>query len=425
MEPIFFFLLLATLALLAGFFIFYPLFLAKNQKVAPSQADLNLAAYQQRLRELAQDVERGLLNQEQYATAKMDLDTQLLSDIPEQALEKIEKKLSDKRPWLSGSLLLALTISGSFLWYQQFGSWQGAQAETVRQQAAAQAAPQLPEDFVKAMESLAKRLQQGQGEWQEWLILAQSYALAQRFPEARRAYASAYQLSDGRLPTSAVLGYVEVLLLTDSTPDLPAQLLENLLASEPENLEALWFAGLVAMQQGQLPDSLRFWYQLLSLESRLRENPEIQGMINNVETAVAVATRERLQAEYLRLPEEKAEQAESGAKITVSVALSPEAAATVRGDEIVFVFAQAEGIPMPLAALRVPVQALPTTVTLDDSQAMLPDLRLSNFAQVNVSARLSKSGQATPQSGDWQGRVAGISVAESAVIPLQIDSVLP
>ncbi len=433
MQPLFFFFLLVALAILAGIFILYPLFFRKNSQGNISQASVNLEAYQLRLQELEQDMQRGLLNQEQYTAAKLDLDAQLLTDIPassSKASELSQKKLREQRPWLSGILLLLFTLGGSFFWYQQSGSWQGAQAETARQQAVAAAAPDLPEDFVKAMASLQKRLQQGTGEWQEWLILAQSYTLAERFAEARRAYASAYQLRDGRLPASAVVAYVEVLLLTDSDPSLPAQLLENLLTDEPENLEALWFAGLVAMQQGQLPDSLRFWYQLVSLEPRLQESPEISGLMQEAEQVIGSAMTENLRKSYLKLPQdsediEKTEETGQAVQLVVHIALSAEAEASISGTETVFVLAQLpEGGP-PLAALRLPISALPTTVTLDDSQAMLPNMKLSNFSDVKVSARLSESGQATAQSGDWQGSAGVVPVNRDSRINIVIDNLLP
>lgn len=66
---------------------------------------------------------------------------------------------------------------------------------------------------------------------------------------------------------------------------------------------------------------------------------------------------------------------------------------------------------MPLAIVRRPVGDWPAAFTLDDSMAMAPNLKLSGFAQVVVSARISRSGNATPQPGDLIGQSAPASGA--------------
>ena len=58
---------------------------------------------------------------------------------------------------------------------------------------------------------------------------------------------------------------------------------------------------------------------------------------------------------------------------------------------------------MPLAALRVKVKDLPLTFSFDDSMAMNPSAKLSDFAEVVVAARVSKSGNVVPQRGDLEG----------------------
>ena len=65
------------------------------------------------------------------------------------------------------------------------------------------------------------------------------------------------------------------------------------------------------------------------------------------------------------------------------------------------------------------------TVTLDESMGMLPNMKLSMFPQVVIGARVSKSGNALPQSGDLQILSAPLDVHRSEPIALAIDQVVP
>jgi cytochrome c-type biogenesis protein CcmH len=57
--------------------------------------------------------------------------------------------------------------------------------------------------------------------------------------------------------------------------------------------------------------------------------------------------------------------------------------------------------------------------------AMMPAMRLSNFPQVEVVARVSKAGSATPQSGDLVGSRSPISTSASDKVAILIDEVVP
>ena len=79
---------------------------------------------------------------------------------------------------------------------------------------------------------------------------------------------------------------------------------------------------------------------------------------------------------------------------------------------------------MPLAIVRMQVKDLPAKFAFDDSMAMTPDMKLSTQAAVVVGARVSKSGQAMPQSGDHEGLSPPVKVGASGVAVV-IDKTLP
>jgi cytochrome c-type biogenesis protein CcmH len=107
------------------------------------------------------------------------------------------------------------------------------------------------------------------------------------------------------------------------------------------------------------------------------------------------------------------------------VSLSPALAAKAQPGDTVFVFARpADGARMPLALLRRQVKDLPLNFDLDDSLAMSPQARLSSVQRVVVSARVSKSGQAQPQPGDFEGSSAAVAVGATG-LKLVIERVVP
>lgn len=112
--------------------------------------------------------------------------------------------------------------------------------------------------------------------------------------------------------------------------------------------------------------------------------------------------------------------------IDLEVSLSPELADQTSPTAVVFVYAKAaSGPPMPLAAQRLRVADLPVRLRLDDSMAMMPQMRLSAFPEVIVGARISRSGQATPQSGDLEGETGPMSSNPTAPVSVTIDRVRP
>jgi cytochrome c-type biogenesis protein CcmH len=93
--------------------------------------------------------------------------------------------------------------------------------------------------------------------------------------------------------------------------------------------------------------------------------------------------------------------------------------------DTVFIFARAaSGPPMPLAVLRKQVRDLPLEFTLDDTMAMAPNVKLSDFPAVIIGARVSRSGSATAQSGDLRGQSKPVKVGTTG-IAVVIDTAIP
>ncbi|PKL98059.1 MAG: c-type cytochrome biogenesis protein CcmI, partial [Gammaproteobacteria bacterium HGW-Gammaproteobacteria-7] len=125
--------------------------------------------------------------------------------------------------------------------------------------------------------------------------------------------------------------------------------------------------------------------------------------------------------ERLGVPTEKAQTPAAAGQLTVKVELAAALQDQVQPSDSVFVFARAaSGPPMPLAVKRLTVADLPAQVSLSDSDAMMPQLKISGFEQVQLVARISRSGNAT--AGEWVGRSQPLASSTTELQQLTIDT---
>jgi cytochrome c-type biogenesis protein CcmH len=118
--------------------------------------------------------------------------------------------------------------------------------------------------------------------------------------------------------------------------------------------------------------------------------------------------------------------AAGAASVRVRVEVAPELAGRLHPDDTLYVFARAEqGSPMPLAIVRRQARDLPVELTLDDSLAMTPENRLSAHPRVRLGARVSRSGDARPASGDLEGQLGPVETGGGGVQRIVIDRTVP
>lgn len=91
--------------------------------------------------------------------------------------------------------------------------------------------------------------------------------------------------------------------------------------------------------------------------------------------------------------EQTATAAVSGRQVSVQLTISPELAEHYKTGTL-FVFAKAvDGPPLPLAVQKLAVFNGTQTIELSEAQAMQPGWTLANAERIQISARLSLSGQ--------------------------------
>ncbi|MGH8557860.1 MAG: c-type cytochrome biogenesis protein CcmI/CycH [Methylococcales bacterium] len=173
---------------------------------------------------------------------------------------------------------------------------------------------------------------------------------------------------------------------------------------------------------------MKYWRQLETLLPKQGQGVEsVRFAIAQVEEAMGRKSVTGKPAVETSVQDSGPETTGSSSPETkVKVTLDPSLSTTVNPDDAVFIYAQAlSGPPMPLAVTRKKVRDLPLQVTLNDSMAMMPAMVLSKFSEVRVLARVSKTGNAIPQSGDFKGSVEPVSVTQSAPIEILIAEKIP
>jgi cytochrome c-type biogenesis protein CcmH len=277
-------------------------------------------------------------------------------------------------------------------------------------------------NFEQAVDRLAAKLAADPKNGEGWAMLGRSYVMLQRYGEAGLAFSKAVELL-GDEP-NVLADYAEALALAnnDSLQGQPAQLVSKALKANPNHAKSLWLNGHALLQQGRTAQAIEQWQRLLTVLP-----PGVEGRAA-VEQLIAQVRSSNPQlagpAGPAGAPPPAA--APKGAAMQVRVELARELSGRAAPTDTVFVFARAaQGPKMPLAIVRKQVKDLPLTVTLDDSMAMSPAMKLSTAGQVVVGARVSKAGNAMPQSGDLEGLSAPLPPHTSKTVVVTIGSIVP
>ena len=416
---------------LAFVFLLPPL-MRRPKRNPISLEQLNIDVIKQQLTELDADLKNGKLDPSDYTAAKIDLEKELLYDVSETANVTSNKPEKLGR-WASIVLVVAIPVAAVLL-YQHVGLNRliaPPHAEKSGMEKSNPSAAQAP-SIEEMVAKLATKLEAQPNDPKGWFMLARSYMAMNRYTEAANAYRRLHELV-GDQP-EILVSYADALAMVHNgkLAGKPIELINKALELDPAQPQGLWLAGMAADQRGDHQTAIHLWRRL---EPLLVNDPNSQKEINQLITQAEQQDNSASKASNTiptNKPASTIRQDSTSANtvtpeaLTVSVTLDPALVEQATPNDALFVFAQViDGSPMPLAVVRKQVKHLPLKVTLDDSMAMMPTMRLSNFSEVRVGARISKSGNATPQSGDLYGEVAPVSVIEGGTVQISIEKQIP
>lgn len=277
---------------------------------------------------------------------------------------------------------------------------------------AQRAAPATLDDAVARLEAeLARDPNQVDG----LRLLARAYLQQQQPARANDAYTRALRLA----PDDADLLAESAEARAAGDPgrrfdDEAIDRLRHALTVQPMHQRARWFLGIALRQRGRHADAARTWEPLLAV----------------VDARTAAALRPQVDAARsdaglpaLAAPTTAPDTSPPGTSpnaLRVRVAVAPSLAQRMP-DASVFVIARVPGgPPMPVAVERHPLSALPDTVTLDDADGPMPTQKLSALREVEIVARVSRSGDASRQPGDVESRPLRVVLPAAAPVELRL-----
>ena len=266
-------------------------------------------------------------------------------------------------------------------------------------------------DLEEMVSTLALRLVENPDDLAGWKMLGRSYMQLENFPGAVNAFERAVEMESAENgQTLADLGEAILMVDPQELPGRAGQLFENALALTPGNGKALFYSGMAAAQRGDNLLAADRWEALLATSPP----PNVADILRERIAEFRAGTRPRAAA-----------GTNSGPVINVTVSVGPAAQAAGLKDATVFIIARDPNQPSPpIAAVRRRLSELPANVPIGDADAMIPGRVPSAYANLEIIARISLTGEPIAQSGDWFGQQM-VRPAASGEIALVIDQQVP
>ncbi|MBE9567989.1 MAG: c-type cytochrome biogenesis protein CcmI [Proteobacteria bacterium] len=452
--------LLILMLLVAIAALVYPLLNARQQS-SLAYKDSNLAINDEKVKELDQDLEEGRIDQAFYKAARDELDRELLIDIPDVTSENASQhyvSAAKRHPALALSISVFVPMLALLL-YLELGMHAASEDDFVAGQQQEEQSQQPPSIEVMT-QRLEERINENGGTSEDWTMLARAHKYLGQNGLAAKSFKVALEQDENN--AQLMLELAEVLALSKGSvfDDESRALVMRAYALEPGNANVLWFAGVAEFQYGNYHQAIEHLLTLLPLtggeedimksvvsiigQSRQKlidageEMPALEVMLAPViEVARKNAAVREAASNVASTPAAAARNDDTGSRtgaaepgparqIQVAVDIADEVRQKFAADDVVFVYAKAkQGPRMPLAAQRIKLADLPATVTLDDSMAMVEGMNLSAFAQLVISARVTKTGSAIAQSGDFIGQLDVDAKNAASLLSITIDSPVP
>ena len=406
----------SSLLLISIIVIIRTLMNKNNEKINSNQNSIDI--YNQKLKEINFDIENHLITKSEANNAIEELEYSLIKDNKNTDILDSKLYFSNLKSKKTISIILLLVIP---VFVISVYSFIGA-PNSIEKLVLVSDLKNTKSDSEKlvSVEQMLKRVERrlldDPNNSDDWLMLANSYVVLKRYPEAIRALENLYRLK-GDDP-SLLFRYADVLAMANSGifAGKPSELIKKALQLDPQNTMGLWLAGLVAYEEGEVKKAINYWENVLpKLEIGSEEEKNIRKYIEFAKENNNISIQNNGS-----ITQEKIEYS-----LKLSIELSPNFT-NINKNKAVFIYAKPINSPnnMPIIVLRKTVADLPLLVEMNDSMSMLPSNKLSDYKSVQVLARISNSGNAKSEKGDLIGIVESMSTTSKNITKLIINTTL-
>ena len=381
-----------------------------NESIAAMRQQANVDLFKEQQAQFQLQLDRTEIDEAEYQRLITDAQQLLLRNT--EAESGLADRVNKQGLWLVPVLLL-LVASTTFFTYQKIGAEDDENIKRLMNLAAEQTTEQQAADWnAELIAAIAERVQQRPDNIYYWAMLAQSSIAKGDILAASKYFASAIEVEPG--DSFLLAQYAEALFLVDGSrfTDRVITALDQAFAADSNNQTVLGLKGIQAFENREFKLAITYWEGARrGMDPTSPTWQALQSGIERVNLVIAALA----ELDNPLIDDKDAQQTSSTEAVTtVKIAISISPDVPFSQDQLVFVAAVREtGPPMPLAARKLRAGDLPISITLSDKDALMAGQNLSSVSRIRLVARLSASGSATPQPGDWEAVSDGFDLTTS------------
>jgi cytochrome c-type biogenesis protein CcmH len=380
-----FYLALVLLTVMALLFVIWPFIIHTKTVSNDDREGENVEIYQKNIQQLTQQLHSKKINQAQFDSQKLELDRDLLNTVD----VKRQHKFGVAPLWPISMMALLISVSG--YGYYLFGASEKLDLKNGYDQSF-----ESKEAMLAFLADYKVSVQDAPKDVSAWWFIARNYMTMGDYVEAESAYRRALlalqsfsevnpEDSSDIMTKIAQASFYQ----TDTLTDDSYSFLEQAIKLDPSNTVALGLLGIGSFKNADNLSAVKYWRKAQQLS---QSDADKKAIASGIENAITQYLTSGGSVENL--------EAIIGPQINVVVDIAPE----VNSDaKVVFVVARPVGQKMPVAVRRIVVDSWPIEVRLSNDFAMAGQT-LESFNELELVVRLSNSGSAMSQAGDWQAK---------------------